>query len=86
MSSRTKYGRSTVDSQPSQPETEAQSWHDEHHADRCESCWCCCRACRAVNPHHADARQAAVNDIIARLADSVSSARLPDPPGKRQRG
>jgi hypothetical protein len=69
---------------PSAAERAAQIWHEQNHrANVDKKCWCCCVGCRRSNPHSAAARRAAVDDIIARLIDSVWNARLPEPEGKR---
>lgn len=73
----------TVDSRPSPAERAAQVWHAEQHGLTDDSCWCCCHLCRETNPYDLAARRAAVKDIMDRIADSVSSAKLAIPPGKR---
>jgi hypothetical protein len=71
-------------STPSEAERQAQSWHKEHHRTEGGRCWCCCSACREVNPHHHDARTARVEDIFARIRESLGTARMPDSFSRRQ--
>jgi hypothetical protein len=72
--------RRTSDTRPSAAEMAAQMWHKEWHSGPgYRKCWCCCVACKHANPHHCEARKAAVADIAARIRDSFASALPPKP-------
>lgn len=79
--------RKTSSDKPSAAERAAQSWHTRRHRSATDKkCWCCCACCRNENPHYLNAKRAALVDIFARIRDSVASARLPEPWGKRLPG
>lgn len=60
----------------SKPERAALRYHRRYHRDVEATCWCCCRECKRSNPHRPGAVAAALDDIRARIRDSVATAQL----------
>lgn len=70
--------RSGHTSLPSADEKEAQQWHEDQHPRAGDEFWTTCRACKLSNPHYQAAWKAQVEDIAARIEDSMSNVRKPD--------